>query len=270
MTNRQITDKTNDGKERLVALRASDAPYRLLFEKHPTPMWVFDIESLRFLEINEAAAQQYIYSRDEFLGMTIRDIRPAEDISALLHNVAHLTTGLEKGGRWKHRRKDGSLIDVEIMSHDLEWNGRRARLVFAMDITEQTRANERLSRSEEAYRKLVEESPDAMLVHRHGTIILANTAYARLFGASSTAELPGSQHLDFVHPDDRETVKKSIQEFAHDFNSVRRYEIKFVRLDGKEFYAETVARTVIYDREPSVQVISRDISERLQEENKVR
>src|SRR5260370_39364829 len=105
--------------------------------------------------------------------------------------------------------KDGSHIDVEIMSQYLELNGRRDRLVFAMDITEQTRANERLSRSEEAYRKLVEESPDAMLVHRHGTIILANTGYARLFGASSTAELPARQHLDVVHPSGRENRTQS-------------------------------------------------------------
>src|SRR5437868_15427837 len=107
MPNREMTGKPCGSKETRRRLQTSDAAYRLLFEKHPTPMWVFDIESLGFLAINEAALQQYGYSRDEFLGMTIRDIRPPEDVSALLDNVAHLSTGLEKGGRWRHRRKDG-------------------------------------------------------------------------------------------------------------------------------------------------------------------
>src|SRR5713226_6163705 len=115
MPKRESTNKRCAGKGMRRETLPSDAPYRLLFEKHPTPMWVFDVESLRFLAINEAVTQQYGYSRDEFLGMTIRDIRPAEDISALLDNVAQLSTGLEKAGRWRHRRKDGSLIEVEII-----------------------------------------------------------------------------------------------------------------------------------------------------------
>ena len=250
--------------------RASDASYRLLFEKHPIPMWVFDVESLRFLAINEAAIRRYGYSRAEFMRMTIRDIRPAGDIPALLDDVAQLRTGLEKRGRWRHQRSDRSLIDVEIISHDMDWAGRRARAVFAMDVDERTRAEERLIRSEESYRKLVEDSPDAMLVHRQGAIIFANSACARLFGASSANELLGRQHLDSVHEDDKEVVKQRIEEFAHDFESVRRHETHFLRLDGKEIYAEVVARSVTYDGELSVQVMFRDISDRLQAEKKLR
>jgi two-component system cell cycle sensor histidine kinase/response regulator CckA len=270
MQKRQSADQAYASKETHLEMRDSDASYRLLFEKHPIPMWVFDVESLRFLTINEAALHQYGYSRDEFLGMTIRDIRPAEDIAALLDNVAQLSTGLEKGGWWRHRRKDGSLIKVEIMSHDLDWAGRRARLVFAMDVTDSKQMEERLSRSEESYRKLVEGSPDAMLVHRQGTIIFANSACAKLFGASSADELLGRQHLNSVHPDDREVVKQRIQEFAHDLESVRRHETRFLRLDGMETCAETVARSVIYEGELAVQVMFRDISERLSAEKKLR
>jgi PAS domain S-box-containing protein len=109
-----------------------------------------------------------------------------------------------------------------------------------------------------------------MLVHRQGTIIFANSACAKLFGASSADELLWRQHLDSVHPDDREAVKERIQEFAHDHESVRRHETQFLRLDGKEIFAETVARSVVYNGEPSVQVIFRDISERLQAEKKLR
>lgn len=233
-------------------------------------MWVYDVESLIFLAVNLAAIDQYGYSRNEFLRMTIRGIRSAQDIPALLDIVAQQGEGLEKSSKCKHHKKDGSLIDIEITSHDLDWSGRPARLILATDITERTRTEERLTRSEESYRKLVEESPDAMLVHRHGTIIFANGACARLFGASSANELLGRQYLDSVHPNDREGVTEGIQEFAYDLESVRRHETQFLRLDGKGVYAEVVAGSVIYKGEPAVQVMLRDISERIQAENTLR
>ena len=270
MPTRKSTGKSRGSKETLKAPRALNATYRLLFENNPQPMWVYDVETLVFLAVNLAAVEQYGYSHNEFLRMTIRDIRPAQDIPALLDIVDQQVEGLLTSSKCKHQNKDGSLIDVEITSHDLDWSGRSARLVLATDITERTRTEERLIRSEESYRKLVEESPDAMLVHRHGAIIFANSACARLFGAFSANELLGRQHLDSVHPNDREVVKQRIQEFADDLESVRRYETQFLRLDGKEIYAEVVARSVVYNGEPSIQVMLRDISERLQAEKMLR
>src|ERR1039457_1278345 len=270
MPKRESTNELGGSNETRETLRALDGPYRLLFERNPQPMWVYDVESLVFLAVNLAAVEQYGYSCNEFLRMTIRDICPAQDIPAMLDIVALQAGGLEKSSKCKHHKKDGSLIDVEITSHDLDWYGRPARLVLATDIIERTRTEERHSQSEESYRKLVEESPDAMLVHRQGTIIFANSACARLFGASSAKKVLGRQHLDSVHPDDREVVKQRIQEFACDLDSVRRHEFRFLRLDGKEVYAETVARSVIYKGELAIQVMFRDISERLQAEKTLR
>jgi PAS domain S-box-containing protein len=233
-------------------------------------MWVYDVKSLVFLAVNLAAVEQYGYSGNEFLRMTIRDIRPAQDIPTLLDIVGQQVEGLLTSSECKHQKKDGSLIDVEITSHDLDWFGRSARLVLATDITERTRTEERLIRSEESYRKLVEESPDAMLVHRHGTIIFANSACARLFGAFSVNELLGRQHLDSVHPNDREAVKERIHKFTYDLESVRWYETRFLHLDGTDIYAEVVARSVVFNGEPSIQVVLRDISERLQAEKTLR
>src|ERR1700681_2895136 len=106
------------------ALRALNATYRLLFENNPQPMWVYDVESLVFLAVNLAAVEQYGYSHNEFLRMTIRDIRPAQDIPALLDIVDQQVEGLLTSSKCKHQNKDGSLIDVEITSHDLDWSGR--------------------------------------------------------------------------------------------------------------------------------------------------
>jgi PAS domain S-box-containing protein len=141
-------------------------------------------------------------------------------------------------------------------------NGRRPTEINPRKQSGLRSALERLRQSEESYRQLVEQSPDAMLVHRQGTIIFANNACAALFGASSPRELLGKQHLDFVHPDDREAVKQRIQKFSYDLESVRRNETRFLRLDGRETCAEVMARSVIYQGEAAIQVMFRDVSER--------
>ena len=269
MLKRESTNELCSSKETREALRALDGPYRLLFERNPQPMWVYDVETLVFLAVNLAAVEQYGYSRNEFLGMTIRDICPAQDIAALLDIIARQGEGLEKSSKCKHYKKDGSVIDVEITSSDLDWSGRSARLVLATDITERTRTEERLSESEESYRKLVEQSPDAVLVHRQGKILFANKACVSLLGASSAVELLGKQMFDFVHPDDRAAVRERIQEHARDFTNVRHNETKLVGLNGKETYTEVVACSITYLGQPSMQVAYRDISQRKQAEKRL-
>jgi PAS domain S-box-containing protein len=123
------------------ALHQSEERYRSLFEANPLPMWIYDLETLSFLEINDAAMSHYGYRREEFLSMTIADIRPTDDKPALLANVAQaVNRAVDNAGVWRHRKKDGSMIDVEITSHVVDYKGRRAELVLAFDITERKRA----------------------------------------------------------------------------------------------------------------------------------
>lgn len=270
MPKRNLPVRTHRRKKAQKSPRTSEGAYRLLFEKNPQPMWVYDLQSLAFLAVNQAAVEHYGYSREEFLRMTIMDIRPFEDLPALLESVSKTVPGIETAGAWKHRKKNGTLIDVEITSHDLAWAGHSARLVSVEDITGRKRTEEDLRKSEESYRLLVEQSPDAIVVHRRGTIVFANGGAAALFGAPSTDKLLGKQHLDFVHPDNREAVKERMQEFSSDLVSVRRNETKFLRLDGKEIYAEVAARSIIYQGEAATQVMFRDVSLRKKAEEELR
>jgi PAS domain S-box-containing protein len=135
------------------ALRDSEARYRLLFESNPFPMWVYDLETLSFLAINEAAVHCYGFSREEFLAMTIKDIRPLEDVPALLDNVSKVGSGLDEAGTWRHRKKDGTIIDVEITSYPLSFAGRKAELVLANDITKRKQTEDALRQSEEQLRQ---------------------------------------------------------------------------------------------------------------------
>jgi PAS domain S-box-containing protein len=120
-------------------LRESEERHRKLFENNPHPTWVFDRETLRFLAVNAAAIRKYGYSRDEFLAMTLKDIRPPEDVPALLETVKALGDGNESSGAWRHRLKDGTVIDTENTSYALTFLGRAARVVVAVDITQRKR-----------------------------------------------------------------------------------------------------------------------------------
>jgi len=117
------------------ALRKSETTFRLLFEHNPLPTWVFDSETYRFLRINRAAVKQYGYSVEEFERLTVFDIRPEEDVEKLQQVFSGLA-GQGYQGQWKHRTKDGKIFDVDIISHEFEYTGRRVRLSMAQDITE--------------------------------------------------------------------------------------------------------------------------------------
>jgi PAS domain S-box-containing protein len=120
-------------------LQESEERHRKLFDNNPHPTWVFDRETLRFLAVNAAAVRKYGYSSDDFLKMTIKDIRPPEDVPALLDSVGRTRDGNESIGIWQHRRKDGTNIDVEITSYALSFADRTAEVVVAVDVTQRKR-----------------------------------------------------------------------------------------------------------------------------------
>ncbi|HBS06131.1 MAG TPA: hypothetical protein DEA96_14280, partial [Leptospiraceae bacterium] len=135
-------------------LRESEARYRELFEQNPMPMWVYDLDSLKFLAVNDAAMAHYGYSLQEFLDRTIVDIRPPEEVERLKARVKELKTDHVKyanSGLWQHQKKDGTTIHVEIFSHGMDFQGRPARLILARDVTE------RLAAEFEVQRQLAEK-----------------------------------------------------------------------------------------------------------------
>jgi PAS domain S-box-containing protein len=123
----------------------SERSFRLLFAGHPNPMWVYDLATLRFVEVNDAAIELYGYGRDEFLQMRITDIRPPADVPALMENLAQDRPPLQRSGLWRHLLKDGRLIDVEVVSHTIDLDGRRCVAVAVQDVTERLRAERSLT-----------------------------------------------------------------------------------------------------------------------------
>lgn len=125
-------------------VRESEERYRLLFDSSPLPQWVVDVETFRFLAVNESAVRHYGRSREEFLAMTIQDIGPPQDLPTFLQYWSDVVAGPQRTGDWRHCKKDGSVIFVEVTSRELTFQGRRARLVSIVDITERHRAEARV------------------------------------------------------------------------------------------------------------------------------
>ncbi len=131
------------------SLASSEERYRLLFEASPLPMWVYDARTLRFLAVNQAAVRHYGYTRQEFLAMSITDIRPDEDVEALLKDLeVRGGPGSPMPGTWRHQKKDGTLIDVEITAGKVKFEGRAAALVLCHDVTDRLQLEERLAQAE--------------------------------------------------------------------------------------------------------------------------
>jgi PAS domain S-box-containing protein len=116
------------------ALARSEEHYRLLFQANPGVMWVYDTESLRFLEVNDAAIAKYGYSRDRFLHMTIKDIRPPDEIERLSAHLTHKSDGFGDAGIWTHRDASGRSFPVHLYTHSIDWGDHKAVVVFAEEV----------------------------------------------------------------------------------------------------------------------------------------
>jgi hypothetical protein len=139
-------------KEAELRLQESEEQYRLLFESNPHPMWVFDQESLVFLAVNDAAVRHYGYSREEFLAMTLKEIRPTEDVPGFLANHEQRRSvpfGSYASPRtWRHRKKDGTVFEAEIVTTPIVFRGHPARLTLVTDVTEKRNLEAQLLQSQ--------------------------------------------------------------------------------------------------------------------------
>jgi PAS domain S-box-containing protein len=132
---------------------------QLMFPANLYPMWIYDCESLRFLAVNDAAVRTYGFSREEFLAMTLMDIRPPEEAPALVDTDSRRKSGLNNPGVWRHRRKDGSLLLAEVRAFGFEENGRKQELVLSYDVTQRHQIEEALQQSQAYLRSLVDNAP---------------------------------------------------------------------------------------------------------------
>lgn len=253
-------------------LRESDARYRLLFHCNPQPVWVYDANTLKILDVNQSAVQSYGYSHEDFTSLTIKDIRPPEDVPTLLENMSKSEWSAEQRGTWRHRKKDGSIIDVEVVSHQLLYSDKQARLVVAGDITERKRAEELRHQVEERFRLIVSNVKDyaILMLDTEGRVVSWNEGAERIKGYRAD-EIIGKHFSCFYPEEDVNQGKpaRGLKEAAE----LGRFEDEGWRLrkDGSRYWASAVI-TALRDesgRPRGFAKITRDITERKRAEQEI-
>lgn len=255
-------------------LREKEASFRYLFEKNPNPMWVFDRETLSFLEVNEAAVAHYGYSRDEFLQMRIVDLRPAKDVPRLISYLEGRPSGLKGAGEWQHITKSGQTIDVEVTSHTLEFRQRATVLVVVRDVTESKQAEEALRESEAVARGVLDTALDAYVrMDQEGRITEWNVMAENTFGWPRGEAIGRSVADTIIPPVQREAHYKGLARFlatgeARILN--RRIELQALHRSGREFPIEATIIALDTDRGRVFSAFVRDLTEKKHAEEQLR
>jgi PAS domain S-box-containing protein len=207
--------------------------FKILFESNPLPMWIYDLENLKFLAVNDAAVLNYGYSREEFLKMTLKDIRPPEDVESLINNIHTSTDQYQWSAGWRHVKKDGNIIDIEILSHEIIFNNRKARLVTVNDVTEKKKAAEELRDAEYRYRTTIESMQEGFQIISHDwRYIYVNNTAAR-HGQSTRKALLGHTMME-VYPGIENTIMFSnIKSCMHN-STPHKMENEFIYPDGSK------------------------------------
>ncbi len=220
------------------ALHHSQTRFRIIFENIPLPVFVYDADTLDILDVNPAAVRHYGYSRDEFLRMSMLDVRPPGEQGKFLKKLYELPNETRSVGVWKHRKKDGTVIDVDVTSYGLELDGRRARLTVVRDVTERLTVQEALQAGEERLRIIATVTADVIWEY---DLVAYRATYSdgltSVFGHEvNEATAVPEWWQGNVHPDDRQTV---IDGFAAAINGDAIYwsaDYRFRRADARYAY----------------------------------
>lgn len=243
--------------------------YQEIFEKNPFPMWVFDLKTLKFLEVNEAAVNSYGYSREEFLKMSLRDIHQKKDIPQMLDTIANAKMNMSNNGVWNYRKKDGTIIKAEIKTHLLDYNGSLARLAIVIDVTERLRTEEHLRLSEERYRLLFEDNPSPMIIYDFDTLKFLDVNEATCLHYGWTREEFLQMKLtDIAYLEDLENVKEQVVNNGNKRTFYGKW--KHRKKDGTEIWVETASHKLKIEGENSRIVLINDVTETKKAEEELR
>lgn len=213
--------------------------YKAMFYKNPMPMWTFDRQTLRFLDVNESAVNLYGYSAEEFRNMTILDIRPEEERSFVLHDINRNNdiSGVTK--TWRHKRKDGVLLWVNITGFTFQEQDRPITLITAEDVSEKVRADAELRASSERFHYVMNATNDIVWDWQvESEQVLWSVHYQDIMGWELPAgnQLPLNQYIENIHPDDRERVVDSRKQAVLDADVLWENAYRFCRGDGTYAY----------------------------------
>lgn len=187
--------------------------YKLLFEKNPMPIWIVSTSDYNIVDVNRAALDHYGYSREEFLQLNSRNMRPAEDIGRFEESVPGLHGG-DHRGRWRHKKKDGTIITVEIIANNIVYRGMPALLVLANDVTEKLKAEAELIRHRVRQQQVIAET--TILVQEKEREEIGRELHDNINQVLASAKL----YLEFAKNGDPNLVENAISNSYDNINLV--------------------------------------------------
>jgi PAS domain S-box-containing protein len=250
------------------ALLHGDETYRLVFSHERDPSSIFESETGRIVEVNEAWCSLYGYTREEALTMRVMDVSAEPDSTRRAIASATIEGGMRVLLRW-HKKKDGTVFPVELTAGTLEVEGRALMYSAMRDISERVRAEEALARSEASFRALIESMVDSVVVHRDGRLVYMNPAARAALGYAPAEDVVGVPVLDLFHPDDRELGAERTQQKIATGSRLPLVEERFLSREGKVLVMEVSAMPTVFDGELATIAIGRDVSARRQMESQL-
>ena len=255
-----------------IELKQSADSYRNIFQNSPLPMWIYDISTFKFLNVNDIAIKEYGYSKEEFLAMTLMDIRPESELERFRNLDRSSQYRFDENyyaGIWKHKRKDGSLLDVEITTHLIYYKGVDAKLVLANNVTKRLEAENELIASEKRFRALIENSNDVIsLMDDSFNVIYRSPSAAKITGWSN-AEMMNLNGAKNIHPDDLEYVRNVIKDLMQNPTKIINTTFRNLHKNGHYIWLEGTAVNLLNDEDIKAIVFNyRDITERKEAEQK--
>lgn len=247
--------------------------YENLFSNNSQPMWIYDLENLRFLEVNEAAINHYGYSREEFLSMNLVDIRPDEDAESLLTDVENTVNTYNNAGVWRHLKKSGEIIYVEIVSHSLIFNNRRTRHVIINDITKRLSVENELKNNQAILKLFIENAPASLaMFDKNMCYITCSKRWITNFSLPF-GNIEGKCHYD-IFPEIG-SYWKDVHQRALNGEILTKKQDKFVRANGNIMYVKWEVRPWFFHNGSigGIIIFSDDITEKIlmeQETNEAR
>jgi PAS domain S-box-containing protein len=257
-------------EKNLQKLRESEEKYKNLFQLSPLPKWIYDVQTLKFLNVNNAAIRHYGYSYDEFMNMTIVDIREAGEHDILQNALKNIETDSSyQRGNFRHIKKNGEVIDVQIESNEIEFEGKQARLVLSIDITDRIRSEKALKASEKRFKSLIQEGADLItILSAEGEFKYASPNHFTVLGYKPE-EMIGRNIIEYIHPDDYDkTIElyKTLITEQRVFSSL----FRFRHADGTWLWIESIGSNALDDDAVNGFVInSRNVTMRVENERKI-
>ena len=274
-------------------LKLSEETYRLIYDYNPVPIIIYDVETLFFLSVNNAAIEKYGYTREEFMKLTVLDVRPESEIERMKQSARLISHTVTKAGIFCQRKKNGDLIDVEIIRLDITFEGRNAKLCIAHDLTEHLQAERLLQeknkeieaqneeyrqindeliiardqviKSEEKYRLLFEWNPMPMAIYDAETlaILSVNNATVDKYGFSKE-EFATMTLLDIRPESEYDTLKKSVKRIDSKISNAGVFLQK--KKNGELMQVEMMRLDITYEGKKAKLVLANDVTERLKTE----